>query len=393
MELEDGDRQSLHRQARPHRCRRGQRPRLPEQFEPRDLSRHGARAGEAQRPGAGKWLAFALARCHHIVALRADACPVAGGFAAEQPVRCRRPSSSSATIATRWRGRASAGAARLDGGRALDLPCAACRPRAARCTSRVQALLGGCPSGEYTISTAGNARCGRKARRLRVASRRGGDQVGDPAPLPHPPGRARRHRSGRRDGRVLRRAPGRPALRILAHLSDLHFGRLDRAVLPALTRAIRAARPDVVVVSGDLTQRARRREFAAARRLPRRACRRPRSSCRAITTCRSMTCSRAGCGRWRAIDAISATDLEPFYADDEIAILGINTARSYAIKDGRINRQQVARSCARLERCGEGVTRIVVIHHPFDLPQSDGRRGLVGRADMAMAGFARCGST
>ena len=54
-------------------------------------------------------------------------------------------------------------------------------------------------------------------------------------------------------------------MRTLAHISDLHFGRLDRAVLPALARAIRAARPDVVVVSGDLTQRARRREFAEAR--------------------------------------------------------------------------------------------------------------------------------
>ncbi len=39
----------------------------------------------------------------------------------------------------------------------------------------------------------------------------------------------------------------------------------------------------------------------------------------------------------------------------------------------------------------EGVTRIVVIHHPFDLPEGDDRRGLVGRADMAMAAFARCG--
>ena len=55
-------------------------------------------------------------------------------------------------------------------------------------------------------------------------------------------------------------------MRILAHISDLHFGRLDPAVLPALTRAIHEAKPDVVVVSGDLTQRARRREFSAARR-------------------------------------------------------------------------------------------------------------------------------
>lgn len=179
-------------------------------------------------------------------------------------------------------------------------------------------------------------------------------------------------------------------LRTIAHLSDLHFGRLDRAVLPALARAIRDARPDVVVVSGDLTQRARRREFAEARdfldSLP---------SPQIVVPGKHDVPLYDVASRWlRPLASyrhyISA-DLEPFYADDEIAILGINTARSFVIKNGRINRLQVARSCARLERSGKDVTRIVVIHHPFDLPDSDDRRGLVGRADMAMAAFARCG--
>ena len=54
-------------------------------------------------------------------------------------------------------------------------------------------------------------------------------------------------------------------MRRIAHLSDLHFGRTDAEVLPALAATIRAQRPDVIVVSGDLTQRAKTREFAAAR--------------------------------------------------------------------------------------------------------------------------------
>lgn len=52
----------------------------------------------------------------------------------------------------------------------------------------------------------------------------------------------------------------------IVHLSDLHFGTEVPAVLAALERAITALAPDLVVISGDLTQRARRREFAAARR-------------------------------------------------------------------------------------------------------------------------------
>lgn len=49
------------------------------------------------------------------------------------------------------------------------------------------------------------------------------------------------------------------------HLSDLHFGTESPPVLAALKRQISQLSPDVVVISGDLTQRARKREFLAAR--------------------------------------------------------------------------------------------------------------------------------
>src|SRR5690242_8777714 len=54
-------------------------------------------------------------------------------------------------------------------------------------------------------------------------------------------------------------------MRTILHLSDLHFGRTDPALIDPLLAAAREIAPDVVVVSGDLTQRARRAEFAAAR--------------------------------------------------------------------------------------------------------------------------------
>lgn len=52
-------------------------------------------------------------------------------------------------------------------------------------------------------------------------------------------------------------------MRIIAHLSDLHFGRVHPAIAPGLHRALVEAVPDVLV-SGDLTQRARSRKFEAA---------------------------------------------------------------------------------------------------------------------------------
>ena len=54
-------------------------------------------------------------------------------------------------------------------------------------------------------------------------------------------------------------------MRTVAHLSDPHFGRIERATVQALIATVTEARPDVVVISGDLTQRAKEREFQEAR--------------------------------------------------------------------------------------------------------------------------------
>src|SRR4051794_34944556 len=55
-------------------------------------------------------------------------------------------------------------------------------------------------------------------------------------------------------------------MRQIAHISDLHFGRHNPDALEDLAASIAAATPDLVIVSGDFTQRARHAEFAAARR-------------------------------------------------------------------------------------------------------------------------------
>src|SRR5690242_18066107 len=54
-------------------------------------------------------------------------------------------------------------------------------------------------------------------------------------------------------------------MRVLVHLSDLHFGRVDEALLEPLRRKLHELSPSLVVVSGDLTQRARVRQFREAR--------------------------------------------------------------------------------------------------------------------------------
>ena len=84
-------------------------------------------------------------------------------------------------------------------------------------------------------------------------------------------------------------------------------------------------------------------------------------------------------------------DLEPSFVDAEIAVIGINTARSLTFKNGRINAEQMAAIRRCFDPLPEAMLKVVVTHHPFDLPDRDGEVELVGRARAAMSVFSRCG--
>jgi 3',5'-cyclic AMP phosphodiesterase CpdA len=178
--------------------------------------------------------------------------------------------------------------------------------------------------------------------------------------------------------------------RTIVHLSDLHFGRVDPAIPPALLRAVTLAAPDLVVVSGDITQRARIAQFKAAARF--------------LETFSAPVLAVPGNHdvplynvllRWLSpLDRYRryiTSDLAPFCEDAEIAALGVNTARALTFKDGRINRLQMEAAMQRFAHCRKDVTRIVVTHHTFDTPDpvpgAIAAHKVVGRADMAMAGF------
>ncbi len=181
-------------------------------------------------------------------------------------------------------------------------------------------------------------------------------------------------------------------MRTIAHLSDLHFGRLDPAILPVLRDALLDVGPDLVVVSGDLTQRARRDEFEQAGRfldgLP---------FPRLVVPGNHDVPLYDVVARWlrplKKYKAFISADLEPVYADEEVAVVGINTARALTFKNGRINRRQVIRCRERFSSLGNTgpITRIVVAHHPFILPDGANPNDLIGRAKMGLLAFAAAG--
>ena len=178
-------------------------------------------------------------------------------------------------------------------------------------------------------------------------------------------------------------------MRVVAHVSDLHFGRVDQSTLPALAQAIESAQPDALVVSGDLTQRARSHEFAEARAfLDSIPC--PKIVVPGNHDIPLYNVIARGLRPLSRFKRHFGNETEPFYADEEMAIAGLNTARSFSLKGGRINSMQTANVCARFSALGRNPMRIVVTHHPFDIPDKRDFKGLVGRARMAIAAFAHC---
>lgn len=180
-------------------------------------------------------------------------------------------------------------------------------------------------------------------------------------------------------------------MRTVVHLSDLHFGSVNEAIIAPLIRTINDLRPDVVAVSGDLTQRARSRQFQEARAfldaLPRPQIVVPGNHDIPLHNVFLRFAQPLENYRRYITD-----ELRPFYADDEIAILGVNTARSLTIKGGRINKTQVAWIREKFCALGPDVIKIVVTHHPFDLPAGRDERDIVGRAGMALRELSNCGA-
>jgi 3',5'-cyclic AMP phosphodiesterase CpdA len=177
-------------------------------------------------------------------------------------------------------------------------------------------------------------------------------------------------------------------MRTIVHLSDLHFGRIDQAVAAALAAEVRAAGPDVVVVSGDMTQRATKKEFVQARTfletLPSPRIVVPGNH--DVPLYNIIMRALAPLSRYRRY---ITTDMEPFYADRDIAIAGINTARSSTSKGGRINSDQLAWVKRAFADQSDETTRIVVTHHPFEGANATDEKDVVGRARMAMEMFSQ----
>ena len=180
----------------------------------------------------------------------------------------------------------------------------------------------------------------------------------------------------------------------LIHLSDLHFGAHDPALVEAVEERVNAVAADLVVISGDFTQRARTEQFQEA--------------CQFLERLRD-----AG----HEVLAVPGNHDVPLYdvlrrflspltryrrfVDDTLCpvheipgamVLGINTARSFTFSDGRINEDQMELIRGTFERVEPEMTRILVTHHPlFALPVGGEVARAVGRSELALDAIGEAG--
>ena len=180
-------------------------------------------------------------------------------------------------------------------------------------------------------------------------------------------------------------------MKMIAHISDIHFGREEPDVVERLVEKICELQPDALVVSGDLTQRARKTQFEQARamldRLPM-----PQIVVPGNHDVPLYNVVQRFINPLDKYKKYISEELQPFYCDDELAIAGINTARSLTIKGGRINGKQVAEIRLRMADLPEEMLKVVVTHHPFDVPDNVDEKDIVGRATKAMPLIAESGA-
>src|SRR4051812_19970691 len=181
-------------------------------------------------------------------------------------------------------------------------------------------------------------------------------------------------------------------MRTVVHLSDIHFGKVDQELIGPLIREVHAAHPDVVVVSGDLTQHGRRTEYHAAR-----------DFLMSLPGPQIVVPGNHDIPIFNPIERFTrpmsrfkryiTPNMYPSYEDEELAIVGINTARAHRTKYGHISKKQIEVIRDTLCPIPQERVKIVVTHHPFDLPKGyTNTKQLVNRAGRAMKVLAECGA-
>ncbi len=179
---------------------------------------------------------------------------------------------------------------------------------------------------------------------------------------------------------------------LIAHISDTHFGTEVPEVVEALLALTRRFPPDLLVLSGDITQRAHPREFAAARDFVRR-----------LDPTHLLTLpGNHDIPLFNLVLRVFApyanyarsfgAELEPSVDTESVLVLGVNTTRRWEHVHGHVSDAQVERVCARLRRARPGQLRVVVTHQPLHVSRPRDRKDILRGHERALPAWCAAGA-
>lgn len=178
---------------------------------------------------------------------------------------------------------------------------------------------------------------------------------------------------------------------VVLQISDTHFGTELPQVVEALVSLAQQQRPDLVVLSGDITQRARPEQFRVARAFVDRLL----APVLAIPGNHDIALfdllSRVKHPYARYASAFGR-DLEPVHATGELLVVGVNTTRPWRHRHGEVSCAQTERVASLLEVARPRQLRVVVVHQPAAVTQANDRQNLLRGHAFALRRWAIAGA-
>lgn len=178
---------------------------------------------------------------------------------------------------------------------------------------------------------------------------------------------------------------------VLAHISDPHFGTEQPCVVAALQRWIAEMAPQLVVISGDITQRARRSQFAAARTFVKQLAA-PALVIPGNHDIALFNLFSRAIAPYAGYRRCFGRQLEPIWESPQWRVIGLNTTRPWRHTDGELSRRQIARVAALLRNARPGQRRVVVTHQPLLVTRAEDRHNLLHGHERALRAWSAAGA-
>ncbi len=179
---------------------------------------------------------------------------------------------------------------------------------------------------------------------------------------------------------------------LVLHLSDTHFGTERAEVVEALLKLAQQQRPDVAVLSGDITQRGRSPEFAAARAFIDALAARSKLILPGNHDIPLFKVWQRLFAPYRNLRRSFGRELEPDYEDDSVLIIGVNTTSRFRHVDGRVSSRQIERVRRRLLRSAGSRLKLVVTHQPVHVQHVEDQHNLLHGRHAAMQVWSEAGA-